>query len=78
MDISLKLNAEEFIKKELEEQIKEQLSEIVNKYFFQNPDELNKNIIEAVREVMQFHIRNVCYEILRDKDVKVMISNKEY
>jgi hypothetical protein len=68
MDINLKLNTEEFIKKEFEEQIKEQLAEIVNKYCFQNPDELNKNIIEAVREVMQFHIRRVCYEILRDKE----------
>lgn len=74
MDIILKLNAEEFIKKELEEQIKEKLPEIVNLYFIQDTDKIKKTIAE----VMQYHIKNVCYEILKYKDVKVLISNKEY
>lgn len=76
MDISLELNAEEFIKKELETQLKEQLTEIIKKYLFQDTNELNKNILEAVREVMQFHIRNICYDYMRDKNVEVRITDR--
>lgn len=74
MDITLKLNAEEFIKKELEEQIKEKLPEIVNLFFVQDMDIIKK----AIAETVCYQVRNICYDILRDRDLKILISNKEY
>ena len=74
MEISVKVSSEEFITKELQWYIKAKLPEIVNEYFFKNPEELNKVIFEVTKG----YLREVCYELLQNKDIRVMIMEKDF
>ena len=74
MEISVKVSSEEFITKELQWYIKAKLPEIVNEYFFKNPEELNKVIFEVTKG----YLRDVCYQLLRNKDIRVMIMEKDF
>lgn len=74
MEISVKVSSEEFITKELQWYIKAKLPEIVNEYFFKNPEELNKVIFEVTKG----YLKDVCYQLLRDKEIKVMLIEKDF
>ena len=72
MDISIKVNPEEFITKELQWYIKSKLPEIVNEYFFQNPAELNK----VIREVLKGQLKATCNEVFQGKDLKDILTQR--
>ena len=72
MDISIKVNTEEFITKELQWYIKSKLPEIVNEYFFQNPAELNK----VIREVLKGQLKATCNEVFQGKDLKDILTQR--
>ena len=72
MDISIKVNTEEFITKELQWYIKSKLPEIVNEYFFQNRTELNK----VIREVLKGQLKATCNEVFQGKDLKDILTQR--
>ena len=72
MDITIRVQPEEFITKELQWYIKAKLPEIVNEYFFQNPAELNK----VIREVLRGQLKATWHEIFQGKELKEILTQR--
>ena len=72
MDITIRVQPEEFITKELQWYIKAKLPEIVNEYFFQNPKELNK----VIREVLKGQLKATCVEVFQGKELREILTQR--
>ena len=70
MDITIRVQPEEFITKELQWYVKAKLPEIVNEYFFQNPAELNK----VIRKVLEGQLKATCVEVFQGKELREVLT----
>lgn len=70
MDITIRVQPEEFVTKELQWYIKAKLPEIVNEYFFQNPTELNK----VIRKVLEGQLKATCVEVFQGKELREVLT----
>lgn len=72
MDITIRVQTEEFITKELQWYVKAKLPEIVNEYFFKNPMELNK----VIRKVLEGQLKATCVEVFQGKELREILTQR--
>lgn len=70
--LNLDLDLDEMITKELIWYIKAKLPEIINEFFFEHPQELNK----LIKEVVKSELKSTCHSIFQGKELKEILAER--
>lgn len=72
LNFNMSLKLDDVITREIQWYVKAKLPEIINEYFFENPEKLDKIIQSAVAS----QIKSACNEVLQGKDMKEILKQK--